>query len=82
MAVGTNLVTIGQVSVQTLTRGRFLSLAVLAWICGTAGFALAQGDARSERIQFKKGASGSMVSGRIKGDQAVDYLPTRACRPM
>jgi hypothetical protein len=36
--------------------------------------ALAKSDTRSERIQFKPGASTATVSGRIKGYQTVDYL--------
>jgi len=46
------------------------SLAALA----LAGAAFAQPEARTERIQFKKGASSAVVTGRIKGYQSVDYL--------
>lgn len=39
-----------------------------------AGAAFAQPEIRTERIQFKKGASSAVVNGRIKGYQSVDYL--------
>ncbi|MFN7857978.1 MAG: hypothetical protein ACK5OA_15655 [Acidovorax sp.] len=39
-----------------------------------SGMALAQDDKRTERIQFKKGATSAIVEGRIRGRQSVDYL--------
>jgi hypothetical protein len=32
------------------------------------------GDVRTERLQFKRGASSATVTGTLKGDQTVDYL--------
>lgn len=55
-----------------LSRWRVLAGVVLAALA--AGAALAQSEARTERIQFKKGASSATVIGRIKGYQTVDYL--------
>jgi len=51
----------------TLARASFRWLVALAWASLTAGLAQAQGDTRTERIQFKKGASSAIVEGRIKG---------------
>lgn len=50
----------------------WLTAVGLAWIVSAT--AMAQGDNRTERIQFKKGASSATVNGRIKGYQSVDYL--------
>jgi hypothetical protein len=33
----------------------------------------AEADIRQEQIRFEKGASGTTFSGKIKGDQIVDY---------
>ena len=59
---------------MTLARSAFRWLVALALANLTAGMALAQGDTRTERIQFKKGTSSAIVEGRIKGYQSVDYL--------
>jgi hypothetical protein len=59
---------------MTLTRTPLHWLIALALIGLHASHALAQKDVRTERIQFKKGASSGIVEGRIKGDQSVDYL--------
>jgi hypothetical protein len=59
---------------MTLARVPFRWLVALALANLTAGMALAQSDTRTERIQFKKGASSAIVEGRIKGYQSVDYL--------
>jgi hypothetical protein len=61
-------------SVKTSTRSRLHVLLAMAVAATTAGSALAQRDIRSERIQFKKGASSAIVNGRIKGYDTVDYL--------
>jgi hypothetical protein len=58
----------------TPARNRLRWLAALALAAVTSGATMAQGDARSERIQFKKGASSAIINGRIKGAQTVDYL--------
>ena len=58
----------------TLARASFRWLVALAWASLTTGLALAQGDTRTERIQFKKGESSAAVTGQIKGYQSVDYL--------
>jgi hypothetical protein len=59
---------------MTLSRLALRWLVPLALAALTAGMSLAQGDTRTERIQFKKGASSAIVEGRIKGRQSVDYL--------
>jgi len=51
---------------------RWLGTALAA--LALAGTAIAQPGARTERIQFKKGASSAVVNGRITGYQSVDYL--------
>ena len=56
-----------------------LNLRLLSWLVTlalalTSGMALARDQPRSERIQFKKGASSAIVEGRIKGYQLVDHL--------
>jgi hypothetical protein len=58
----------------TSVRNRLRWLGALALTAATSGATMAQGDMRSERIQFKKGASSAIVNGRIKGPQTVDYL--------
>lgn len=58
----------------TLCRTGFRWLAALVVIGLTSSMTLAQSDIRTERIQFKKGASSAIVDGRIKGYQSVDYL--------
>jgi hypothetical protein len=55
-------------------RNRLRWLGALALVALTSGTAVARGDMRSERIQFKKGASSAIVNSRIKGAQTVDYL--------
>ena len=57
-----------------LTRVQFCSLVALGLASLAGGMALAQGDTRTERIQFKKGESSAAVTGQIKGYQSVDYL--------
>jgi hypothetical protein len=59
---------------MSLTRVRFCSLVALGLASLAGGMALAQGDTRTERIQFKKGESSAAVTGHIKGYQSVDYL--------
>jgi hypothetical protein len=56
-----------------------LNLRLIGWLVTlalalTSGMALARDEPRTERIQFKKGASSAIVEGRIKGYQSVDYL--------
>lgn len=51
---------------------RWLGSALAALALAAAAYA--QPEARSERVQFKKGASSAAVNGRIKGYQTVDYL--------
>jgi len=57
-----------------LNRNRLRWLVALGLTSIAPDAALAQGKVRTERIQFKKGASSAVVNGRIKGEQTVDYL--------
>jgi hypothetical protein len=52
-------------------------LAAIGLVALLAGPVLAADDAiRTQRVQFKKGASSAIFSGKIKGYQTVDYLVT------
>jgi hypothetical protein len=55
-------------------RARVRWLAAAGLVCTLGAAAMAQGDIRTERIQFKKGASSAIVTGRIKGYETVDYI--------
>ncbi|HSV92270.1 MAG TPA: hypothetical protein VLH81_04300, partial [Desulfobacterales bacterium] len=49
--------------------------AALALLLGFgAAPAYTQGEIRSERVQFKKGAASAAIKGRLKGYASVDYL--------
>ncbi|HBX42601.1 MAG TPA: hypothetical protein DEH27_01765 [Deltaproteobacteria bacterium] len=50
------------------------SVVCMVVFCGVAG---AAGDIRKEEVHFKKGESGTTITGKIKGRQTVDY-PLRA----
>jgi hypothetical protein len=43
-------------------------------LCFGVAPAYAQGEIRSERVQFKKGAASAVIKGRLKGYASVDYL--------
>jgi hypothetical protein len=58
----------------TPVRNRLRWLGALTLAAVASGATMAQGNIRSERIQFKKGAGSAIVNGRIKGPQTVDYL--------
>jgi hypothetical protein len=59
-------------TIHSLARRCWLAAAGIAWLASSS--VLAADDIRSERVQFKKGASSAVVEGKIKGYQTVDYL--------
>ena len=60
--------------IHPLARRCWLAAAGIAWLASSS--VLAADDMRTERVQFKKGASSAIVAGKIKGYQTVDYLVT------
>jgi hypothetical protein len=54
-------------------KAKALLIGVLSALLLAGATVAAQVDIREEQIQFKKGASGAMVKGSIKGSQIVDY---------
>lgn len=57
--------------ISALSRAPLLAGAL---VLVAASIALAQSDIRTERIQFKAGASSATVKGKIKGYETVDYV--------
>ena len=57
-----------------MLRRRFSLIATVLLTSLSGGVVFAQDDTRTVRIQFKKGASGAVVNGQIKGNEYVDYL--------
>jgi len=60
---------------NSLTRSARLTPLVLALLFTVAGSpARAEGDVRTERVHFAKGATSAVVEGTISGYQVVDYV--------
>jgi hypothetical protein len=53
-------------------RVRWIAAVGLAWVAGATAWS--QSDIRTQRVQFKKGASSAIVEGRIKGRETIDYV--------
>ena len=50
------------------------SLLIASLVVVTPAVTLAESNIRTERVQFKSGASSKVIKGSIKGDQTVDYV--------
>lgn len=50
------------------------SLLIASLVVVAPAVTLAGSNIRTERVQFKAGASGKVIKGSIKGDQTVDYV--------
>jgi hypothetical protein len=50
------------------------SLLIASLVLVTPAVTLAGSNIRTERVQFKSGASSKVIKGSIKGDQTVDYV--------
>ena len=59
-------------SVRNGAARRGLLALTLACLAGSAAWA--QSEIRTERVQFKRGASSAIVEGRIKGYETIDYV--------
>jgi hypothetical protein len=57
-----------------MNRFNIIPEALALLLCFGAAPAFARDEIRSERLQFKKGATSALIKGRLKGYTSVDYL--------
>ena len=71
----TNLTKTGQLSSSYLCKSAFVcGLLLLVFCATTAAFAQGGGKAEPNRIEFKRGASSTTISGVVHGDEQAEYL--------